>query len=401
MVAGHLREKNGYYYISLTYNDESGKRHSTTRATGLPLRGNKKRAEALLMEARVSMTEELERRKEAQETQKTDPAVIPFTQFMLDWLAMKETTVERTTHAAYKCAVETRINPYFDTHYPGLTLRQLTAKHIQDYYTWEMKANGVSANTVKHRQASIHNALRYAVRMDILDSNPADKVELPKLSKFTASYYNERELAELFEVVKGTPIELGVLLGAYYGLRRSEILGLRWDAIDFEQKTITIRHIVTEITTGGKSELVLKDRTKTKSSFRTLPLVGPFEELFLRLKQEQKENRRLCGRSYCKDFLDYVYVDKMGKLVKPGYLTAHLPYILKKRGMKHIRFHDLRHSCASLLLASGVGLKDIQAWLGHSTISTTANIYVHQEFSSKIASANVIMQKLPGTVGTP
>ncbi len=400
MVAGHLREKNGYYYIALNFYDETGKRRNTTRSTGLPVCGNKKRAEAMLLEARVAMTEELERRKETQAVQSTDPASIPFTRFMLDWLAVKETTVEVTTYASYKSTVEKCINPWFDAHYPGLTLRQLTAKHIQEYYTWELKVNGVSANTVKHRQASIHNALRYAVRTDLLASNPADKVELPKLSRYSAAYYNERELAELFQLVKGTPIELGVLLGAYYGLRRSEILGLKWEAIDFEKKTITIQHIVTEVTKDGKNELILKDRTKTKSSYRTLPLVGPFEELFLRLKQKQKENRKLCGKSYCKEYTDYVYVDKLGNLVKPGYLTAHLPYILKKHGMKRIRFHDLRHSCASLLLASGISLKDIQAWLGHSTISTTANIYVHQEFNSKIASANAILQILPEQVGT-
>ena len=90
-----------------------------------------------------------------------------------------------------------------------------------------------------------------------------------------------------------------------------------------------------------------------------------------------------------------IYVNEIGQLIKPGYLTAHLPKLLAKNNMRHIRFHDLRHSCATLLLASGISLKDIQAWLGHSTISTTANIYVHQEFTSKIAAANAIIQILP------
>lgn len=167
------------------------------------------------------------------------------------------------------------------------------------------------------------------------------------------------------------------------------------NAIDFERKTITVKHIVTEVNKDGKNELVQKDRTKTKSSYRTLPLVGPIEEALLRIKAEQEENRRLCGRSYCTDYLEYIYVNEIGQLIKPGYLTAHLPKLLAKNNMRHIRFHDLRHSCATLLLASGISLKDIQAWLGHSTISTTANIYVHQEFNSKIASANAIIQILP------
>ena len=258
-----------------------------------------------------------------------------------------------------------------------------------------MRVNKVSANTVKHRHACISNALKYAVRMDILSGNPAAKVELPRLNSYTASYYNEKELKKLFELVKGTPLELGVFLASYYGLRRSEIVGLRWDAIDFDRKTISIKHTATEVFDGEKMQLVLKDRTKTKSSHRMLPLVEPFEKLLVDLQAEQKLNRKLCGNCYCTDYLDYIYVNELGELMKPGYLTAKLPELLESNGMRRIRFHDLRHSCASLLLSNGVSLKDIQAWLGHSTISTTANIYVHQEFASKINSANAILQILP------
>lgn len=260
---------------------------------------------------------------------------------------------------------------------------------------YEMRVNKVSANTVKHRHACISNALKYAVRMDILSGNPAAKVELPRLNSYTASYYNEKELKKLFELVKGTPLELGVFLASYYGLRRSEIVGLRWDAIDFDRKTISIKHTATEVFDGEKMQLVLKDRTKTKSSHRMLPLVEPFEKLLVDLQAEQKLNRKLCGNCYCTDYLDYIYVNELGELMKPGYLTAKLPELLESNGMRRIRFHDLRHSCASLLLSNGVSLKDIQAWLGHSTISTTANIYVHQEFASKINSANAILQILP------
>ena len=350
----------------------------------------------MLTEARIAMTEELEVKKAQYIAAHPEhPSEMLFTQFMLDWLAMKETTIDVTTYASYNTTVKKCINPYFEEFYPNMRLCDLTAKHIQDYYTYEMKVRGVSANTVKHRQACISNALRYAVRTDVLPGNPADKVELPKNIKFVASFYNEKELGELFALVKGTPIELGVILSSFYGLRRSEVVGLKWDAIDFERKTITIKHIVTEVNKEGKNELVQKDRTKTKSSYRTLPLVGPVEELLLRLKAEQLENRRLCGRSYCTDYLDYIYVNEIGQLVKPRYLTEHLPKLLDKNNMRRIRFHDLRHSCATLLLAKGIDIKDIQTWLGHSTISTTANIYVHQEFASKIAAANAIIQILP------
>ena len=110
----------------------------------------------------------------------------------------------------------------------------------------------------------------------------------------------------------------------------------------------------------------------------------------------QAENQKLCGSSYCMDYLDYIYVDHMGILIKPNYITQHFQIVLRKNGLKSIRFHDLRHSCASLLYASGVSIKDIQEWLGHSDISTTLNIYTHLDYRSKVSSANAIIGILPG-----
>lgn len=149
------------------------------------------------------------------------------------------------------------------------------------------------------------------------------------------------------------------------------------------------------MTIDGKSKIIQKDRTKTKSSYRSLPLVPPFEELLHRLKAKQEQNRKLCGRAYCIKYTDYIYVSEIGELVKPGYLTQRFPYILEKNGLRKIRYHDPRHSCASPLYANGVSLKEIQEWLGHSDIATTSNIYTHLNFSSKVASANAIMGVYP------
>ena len=93
----------------------------------------------------------------------------------------------------------------------------------------------------------------------------------------------------------------------------------------------------------GKTELIISDSTKTQSSYRTLPLVAPFEKILLQMKQEQEQNKRLCGKSYCQDYLDYIYVNELGELIKPGYLTAHFPKVLEKNHMPKLRFHDLRH----------------------------------------------------------
>ena len=261
-------------------------------------------------------------------------------------------------------------------------------RDIQSFYLYELKT--VSASTVIHEHANIHKALKYAVKMDLIPYNPADKVERPKKQKYIADYYRLEELEQLFEATKDHPYSLLIQITAFYGLRRSEALGLRWDAIDFERNTITIRHIVTNAKIDGKYEIVREDRAKTKSSLRSLPLVGNIREKLLALKEQQKENKRICGNCYNREYDGYVFVDVMGNIFNPRNLSSNFSKLLELKGLRHIRFHDLRHSCASLLLANDVPMKQIQEWLGHSDISTTANIYSHLDYKSKLTSANVM-----------
>lgn len=237
-----------------------------------------------------------------------------FTSFLRDWLKMMKTQVAVTTYSAYSRVILNQIIPYFDEHHPRIRLDAVTAKHIQDYYTYELEVRHVSANTVKHRHANIHKALSYAYKTDMIQTNPADKVELPRIEKYSGNVYSQKQLEELFNIFKGDPAEFGVVTAAFYGLRRSEVLGLEWDAVDFEKKTITIKHTIQEVQINGKFQIVACDRTKTKSSCRTLPLVAPYEEILLRMKASQAENRKLCGSCYCTDYLDYIYYKRANLL---------------------------------------------------------------------------------------
>ena len=378
MVAGHLHEKNGYYYIILNLTDSAGKRKPKWISTGLTIKGNKKRAEQMLME---------ERRKYA--NAKTGDDVL-FADFMEQWLEIVKSTVSIPTYSSYVNAVKSIIAPYFRK--KKILLRDLQAHDIQMFYQEQLQR--VKASSVIHYHANIHKALKYAVKNDMIPSNPADKVERPKQDKFYGNFYDRDELNKLFEAVAGTKLELPVLLGAFYGLRRSEIVGLKWSAIDFEQNTITISHTVTSCNLDGKCVIVAKDTTKTKSSRRTLPLVPYFHEKLLAVKAQQERNQKLCGRSYNREFLEYICVDDIGDRFKPNYITSQFPKLLERNGFRKIRFHDLRHSCASLLLASGVPMKHIQEWLGHSDFSTTANIYAHLDCSSKLISADAMLNGL-------
>ncbi len=380
MIAGHLQEKKGLYYMVLSYKDKSGKRVSKWLPTGLPVKGNKKRAEDMLMAARA----EFVAREAAIDRD------MPFSSYLVQWMEIARSTLKPNTAAGYASMIQNPIAPYFQQR--GITLGGLQAVDIQMFYTSQLKR--VSANTVIHYHAIIHRALKYAVKTDLIDVNPADKVERPRKDRFTASFYDGNEVNRLFQAARGTPLELPVMLAAFYGLRRSEVVGLKWDAIDFENKTIAIRHTVTACTEKGRRIEVAADTTKTASSRRTLPLVPAFQTKLAALKEQQEKNRILCGRSYCTDYLGYVLVDAMGNRLKLSYISTAFPALLKRNGLRTIRFHDLRHSCASLLLKNGVPMKQIQEWLGHSDFSTTANIYAHLDAGSKLTSAQAMEKGL-------
>ena len=392
MTAGHLQIKKGYYYAVLSYVTADGKRKQPWIPLGIPAKASKKKAEKALIQVRMAFQPPVD----ASETNELKSGM-RFSDFMEAWLEIIRNTVEKTTFTSYTQMVQGKIVPYFRR--TGITLGQLQAMHIQNFYMHELKS--VSANTVIHEHANIHKALKYAMRIGLIPSNPAEMVELPKKARYVADYYNKEELGQLFEASKDHPLSLLIQMTAFYGLRRSEVLGLKWSAIDFERNTLTIRHTVTEAKVEGKRVLVQSDSTKTQSSLRSLPLVAGFREKLLQVKEQQAENMKVCGDCYNDAHKGYIFVDPMGNLYTPQYVTNSFSNILKNNGLRHIRFHDLRHSCASLLLANSVPMKQIQEWLGHSDISTTANIYSHLDYTSKITSANVMNSALvlPATTG--
>lgn len=194
--------------------------------------------------------------------------------------------------------------------------------------------------------------------------------------------------------IKGHKIELVVLLTAFYGLRRSEVIGLKWSAFDFNHNCFSIRHTVTTCNVKGERVTIKKDKAKNKSSLRTYPLIPFLKERLLEAKKQQEENRKLCGRAYNKEYLGYVCVDVIGNLIKPNYVSSTFGKLLAKNNLRHIRFHDLRHTCASLLLANGVPMEQVKEWLGHSEISTTVDIYGHLQYVTKKQSAAAIEQDI-------
>lgn len=380
MVAGHLQEKKGYYYMVLNFLDENGERKVKWKSTKLPVKGNKRKAEAMLLK---------EREKYNSAVAVPDSNML-FADYLVYWLKLMETQVEASTYAGYKSNIEKRIAPYFRQR--RITLGNLRPIDIQDFYTYCLTELKISGNTAVHYHANISKALKYALRKDMITANPMDKVDRPRVEKHFGQFYSLEEIDRLFEAVRGDPVEFPVLMAALYGLRRSEIMGLRWQSIDFDNNRITINHTVVEIYTDGKIKTIAKDNAKNKSSCRSLPLVPQYRELLAQIKAHQEKCKELCGTSYFQS--DYIYVNDLGEPIKPGYVTQHFAQLIRKNGLRKITFHELRHSCASLLLKSGVSMKEIQEWLGHSSFNTTANIYAHLDSTSKEETGAAIASKI-------
>ena len=378
MVAGNLSVKNGNYYAVLNYKNANGKRKTKWISLGLPEKGNKRKAEAELAKLRAEF--------EVPEEVGDLSSDMLFADYLLEWLEIAKGRLAIATYSTYVGLVKSSIEPYFRQ--KKLTLRELEARHIQSFYSEKLKV--VKPNTVIHYHAIIHSAIEYAVKTDMVIQNVASKVDRPKKNDFQPVFLSAEETQKMFETLKGKKLELPVLVAAFYGLRRGEVLGLKWDAIDFERGTISIKRTVTSINLDGKYQEIEKESAKTKSSLRTLPLIDSFKEYFMQLKEAQELNKKVCGNCYNYQYDGYVFVDEMGERMKANYLTTRFPEILEKKGLRRMRFHDLRHSCASLLLANGVPLKHIQEWLGHSDFTTTANIYAHLDYKSKITSAQAM-----------
>lgn len=199
MVAGHLSEKKGYYYAVLNYKDYTGKRKSKWVSTGLPVKGNKRRAEKILADIKRDFVPEEPKRIEAN---------MLFSDYMESWLNIIKGSVAVPTYSSYSEIVNKNIIPYFRER--KITLQGLTAKDIQAFYLHELQR--VSASTVIHYHANIHKALKYAVKIDLIEVNPADKVERPKRKQYVGSFYDADEINALFEAAKGTKLELPILL---------------------------------------------------------------------------------------------------------------------------------------------------------------------------------------------
>lgn len=391
-MKGSLQVKHGNYYVVVNYKDEYGKPKQKWISTNLKEQGNKTKAKE---EMRKILKNFDFNNVAVKEVDKTED--ILFVDFLQSYLPIKKQQVEPVTYNAYVKTAETICN-YFKN--MRLKLKDLKPYHIEGFYKSQYD-KGLSGNSVLKYHVLIRECLQYGVRNDFVLTNVADKVTRPKVTKFKASFYSVEEIQKLFEAIKEHELHLPIMLTAMYGFRRSEVLGLKWEAIDFENKIIKVQHKVLETKVDGKRCIYKSNKLKNETSNRILPLLPQAEELLLKQKEQIEMNKSKLGKCYNEQNLEYVCVDNIGRLILPNRLTKAFNKILAKNGLRHIRFHDLRHSCASIMLANNVPMKQIQEWLGHADFSTTANIYSHLDYKTKINSANTISNVFDFNIDKP
>lgn len=360
-MTGSLRVKHKTYYLLFSWKDENGQWRQKSESTGIPERGGKRKAQELL-NARLN---ELELQSTASLTIKD----VSFLDFLKDWLNDRMSSELRpNTFTQYRKVVENNICKYKP--FIGIKLKKLTPALVQSYINDRVNG-GLSPNSIRKYYCIIHKCLDYAVKLDMIPYNPADRVELPKKQKFQgAKALAPDQLLVLLDIFQNDSIEPVVRLAVTYGMRRSEICGLLWDAVDFEAGTIYVCHTAVK----NQGEILFADRTKTAASRRHLPLTASMRDYLLGLKAEQQKDRELFGRAYVESGCVCVKAD--GSPIDPDFVTHHFRRVVQAHGLA-CRFHDLRHSAVNTLRKGGCDVKDIQAWLGHSDVSTTLNVYGH------------------------
>ena len=381
-MRGSLQIKNNIYQAVFYTTDEDGRQKTIWRSTGIKaVRGNKHKAEQRMEEIKAEL-----------DNSPPDKNIL-FTDYMYIWLDSVKDNVDRVTYEGYKSYIDKHIRPYFTK--LGLKLQDVKLSDIENYYHYKAtagrldgKEGGLSYRTIKLHSVVLNLMFNEAVRTSIINDNPCRLAKIPKSaarSMKKVDFYTVDQCKTLLEITKGTSLHDMIYLTFIYGLRRSELMGLRWSAIDFSGGTLSINHTVVL-----QNVIVEKDSTKNKTSNRVYPLLDDVREILLKLKEEQSRNRIFFGDCYEEN--GYVFTREDGAAFYPSYPTHALEKVLKENNLPHSRWHDLRHSCASMLIAKGWQMKDISDWLGHADIGTTMNIYGHLDMAYK----RNISQKLNG-----
>lgn len=375
---GSLQQDRGYWVVrARVYDPVRRKYKHRSKSTGIKTKEHRKR-EAERMKPDILANWEAE----AQAALCPIPDDPLFGDYIWKYLERAAKEVKETTVKSYHDYARVHVLPALG----DKRVREMRPRHLQEFLDDNLlREKGLTVSSAKKIFTVINGALDEAVLSDVIAVNFASSVRYPKAEKRKGNAYSPEEFGVLLRAAQeaGEPLYAAIVLGGCYGLRRSEALGLRWSDIDLEAKTLSVRNTVTQNGTLRVEE----EKTKTKASRRTITLLEETIPYFRKLKQMQAES----GLT-----LDKVCVWPDGREVRGDYLTRAMPKLAKSVGLPELRYHDLRHTAASMLVRVATP-KQVQEFLGHEDISTTLNIYVHQNEKDRKKTSE-LMDEILGAV---
>lgn len=302
-----------------------------------------------------------------------NPEKITLAEYLKQWLSdYVEVNLAQKTIEGYKVNIERHIIPAIGS----ILLQKLQPIHIQRFYKEKLEngringKGGLSAKSVIYIHRVLRKALAQAVRMQLVPRNAADAVDLPRVKPFRASFLDENQVIELLDAFRDTEIYIPVLLAVGVGLRRGEALGLQWKDIDFQNKTISISRSLLPSAKG-----LIFHEPKTLNSNRVVKLPQTILDELQKQKEKQDSFKAIAGNAYHDNDLITCYQN--GSPINPASFSHTFARVLKRKNLQHIRFHDLRHSNATLMLKYNIPSKVASERLGHSKIGITLDLYSH------------------------
>lgn len=300
--------------------------------------------------------------------------------YLENWLEQVcKPTKRPNTHEQYNSIIHRHVIPGLG----HITLQKLTPEKVQAFYAQKL-GEGLSAGTIAIVHAALNGALENAVKWGLVSRNVAELVTLPRKKRYEAQILTLEQAQKLLEAARGSRLEALLIVALTTGMRRGELLALRWDDVDFENGLLYVRHTMNHITGLG----YVVGEPKSWAGRRTIVLSEVTIKALRVHREQQEQSRALAGEKWLDQGI--VFCNTVGNFLNPSNMLVTFRQLLHDAGLPKVRFHDLRHSAATILAAARVDLKTIQERLGHSTIATTADIYSHalpklqQEAAEKI-----------------
>lgn len=358
-MQGHIRKRNNAYQftVELSRDPVTGKRKQKSKGGFKTKKDCQKAMQELIVQLEHGQYFELSN--------------MLYSDYLSNWLSdYAKNNVAARTYKRYFDDIKRYIAPNLG----HISLSKIKPLHIQEFYNYCINELKISSTTTLHLHAIIHKSLSMAVKWQLININPADAVEKPKKAKTEFTVWDTEDADKVLDRIKDMTIYLPVLLSLTTGMRRGEVCGLKWDNVNLENKVIYIKKQLQKI--DGNLQLV---HPKTKGSIRKIVLLDYIIPILKNERKKQLENKLLLGKEYKNENFVYQQVD--GSPYDPEYVTRNFNRIInkvsKELNIKRIRFHDLRHTHATLLLKAGVNPKIVSERLGHSNISITLDTYTH------------------------